>query len=218
MQNPQAAELGDPGVSMIDGSANMNAGGSSAKFDALALIDQLPLEWHPTDLDDPTVLEHVNDDAARALQAHAVFEEQPRSPHEDQAHTSHELIRLESKLDLILSLMGKLLSNRVNLPASHSVIFRATRLEWSGSSEPVIRRGDTGIIDIYANPQVPLPVRLPGRIASIDERNGNTWLLVRFEKLSPVVSEGLEKLIFRHHRRQIAIARATIVTSNLNSG
>ena len=203
---------------MNTGHAKMNPGDESEDFEGLTLVDRLPLEWHPADLDDPTVLEHANDDAARALQAHAVFEELPRLPNEDPAHTTHELIRLEAKLDLVLSLMGKLLSNRIGLPPNHPVIFRAMSLEWGGSAVATIQHGETGIIDVYANPQVPLPVKLPGRIAKSTKRNGNTWLLIRFQNLSPIVSEGLEKLIFRHHRRQVAIARATILSSGLGAG
>ena len=203
---------------MTTGHAKLNPGDNTSDFEGLTLVDRLPLEWHPADLDDPTVLEHANDDAARALQAHAVFEELPRLPNEDPAHTTHELIRLEAKLDLVLSLMGKLLSNRIDLPPRHAVIFRAMSLEWGGSAAATLERGETGILDIYANPQVPLPVKLPGRIAGSAKRNGNTWLRIRFEKLSPIVSDGLEKLIFRHHRRQVAIARATIVSSKLGTG
>ena len=43
------------------------------------------------------------------------------------------------------------------------------------------------------------------------ERNGYQWAQARFEFLAPNVRDGLAQMIFRHHRRQVAITRGTIV-------
>ncbi len=43
------------------------------------------------------------------------------------------------------------------------------------------------------------------------ERNGFKWAQARFEFLSQSVRDGLGQVIFRHHRRQVAIERGTIV-------
>ena len=72
---------------------------------------------------------------------------------------------------------------------------------------------DSGVVVIYPNPLLPIPFRLAGRVVSSVERSGTKWRITRFEHLSPLVSVGLEKLVFRRHRRQVAIARGTDVFS-----
>jgi len=114
-------------------------------------------------------------------------------------------------VDVLLSLVTRLVSHQQGLPKRHNTVLRADTLEWTGPSAEQARTGDTGVIVIYPNPLLPMPFRLAGRVVSTVERAGIKWRLTRFENLSPLVSVGLEKLVFRRHRRQVAIARGTDV-------
>jgi len=189
----------------------MNRSQNDAEFDGLALHDFLPLAWEPSPLSDPAELEHYNQETAKALQALALFEEAPKEISTDAIPKGQELLHLEAKVDVLLSLVTRLVSQQQGLPKRHNTVLRADSLEWTGPGAEQARTGDTGVIVIYPNPLLPMPFRLAGRVVSTVERAGIKWRLTRFENLSPLVSVGLEKLVFRRHRRQVAIARGTDV-------
>lgn len=189
----------------------MNRSQNDAEFDGLALHDFLPLAWEPSPLSDAAELEHYNQETARALQALALFEEAPKEISTDAVPKGQELLHLEAKVDVLLSLVTRLVSHQQGMPKRHNTVLRADSLEWTGPSADAARTGDTGVIIIFPNPMLPMPFRLAGRVVSTVERAGAKWRLTRFENLSPLVSVGLEKLVFRRHRRQVAIARGTDV-------
>ena len=189
----------------------MNRSQNDADFDGLALQDFLPLAWESSPLSDPAELEHYNQETARALQALALFEEAPKEVSTDAVPKGQELLHLEAKVDVLLSLVTRIVSHQQGLPKRHNTVLRADSLEWTGPCAEQARTGDSGVITIYPNPMLPMPFRLAGRVVSTVERGGAKWRLTRFEHLSPLVSVGLEKLVFRRHRRQVAIARGTDV-------
>jgi len=191
----------------------MNQSRTDADFDGLALHDFLPLAWEPSPLSDPAELEHYNQETARALQALALFEEAPKELSTDPNPKGQELQHLEAKVDVLLSLVTRLASQQQGLPKRHNTVLRADSLEWTGPAAEQARTGDSGVVVIYPNPLLPIPFRLAGRVVSSVERNGTKWRIIRFEHLSPLVSVGLEKLVFRRHRRQVAIASGTDVFS-----
>jgi hypothetical protein len=189
----------------------MNRFQNDAEFDGLALHDFLALNWEASPLTDPAELEHYNQETARALQALALFEEAPKEISTDAIPKGQEFLHLEAKVDVLLSLVTRLVSHQEGLPKRHNTVLRADSLEWTGPCAEQARTGDTGVITIYPNPMLPMPFRLAARVVSTVERGGAKWRLTRFENLSPLVSVGLEKLVFRRHRRQVATARGTDV-------
>jgi hypothetical protein len=182
---------------------------SQEALEGVSLYERLPLEWSPAELGDAAEIDHVNHEAARVLQALSVFEEMPREAASDVAHGNQEIAHLQSKVDVLLSLVSRLLNDHAGAPARHSVVLRAGGCEWSGPADGKLKPGDTGYIAIFVNPGLPLALRLPARIVSSAERSGSRWLVTRFEHLVPSVSSGVAKLVFRRHRRQIAFTKGT---------
>jgi hypothetical protein len=181
-----------------------------AEFEGISLYERLPFSWLPADLGDLNQLDHANHETARALQALAVYEEVPREAASDSGHHANpDLVHLQVKVDVLLSLVGRLMSDQSGLPARHSVVLRAQSVEWSGPDQATAKPGDTGYALIYPNPILPLPVRLPSRVVGSVERSGARWLQTRFEHLTPAVAAGLEKMVFRRHRRQVAFSKGT---------
>ena len=182
---------------------------SNDEFEGLALHDQLPLVWEPADLEDVATVEHINMETARALQALSVFEEAPRDSGADFAGAGPELAHLEAKIDVLLSLVGQLVGKQFGMPPLCSLILRSDSAEWSSGSRDNPATGDTGYLTLYPNSMLPLSLRLASRIVGTVERSGIQWLLGRFEALSSPVCSGMEKLVFRRHRRQIALTKGT---------
>jgi hypothetical protein len=180
-------------------------------FQGISLYERLPFGWTPAELGDLAEIDHANHETARALQALAVFEEMPRDMASDSAHhhASPELLNLQVKVDVLLSLMGRLLSSNAGLPARHSLVLRAQSVEWSGPEQVKAKPGDTGYALIFPNPALPLPLRLPAKVVGSVERSGTRWLQTRFEHLTPAVAGLLQKMVFRRHRRQVAFSKGT---------
>ncbi|QOJ30998.1 MAG: PilZ domain-containing protein [Gammaproteobacteria bacterium] len=183
---------------------------AAADFEGISLFERLPFAWSAADLGDLNQLDHANHETARALQALAVYEEAPREAASDASHHAMpELLHLQVKVDVLLSLVGRLIADQSGLPPRHSVVLRGQSVEWSGPDHAKARPGDSGYALIYANPMLPLPLRLPGRVVGSVERAGSRWLQTRFEHLTPAVAAGLEKMVFRRHRRQVAFSKGT---------
>jgi hypothetical protein len=179
-------------------------------FEGISLYERMPFAWMPAELGDLNELDHANHEAARSLQALAVYEEAPREAASDAGHHANpELAHLQVKVDVLLSLVGRLISDQSGLPARHSVVLRGASVEWSGPDAAKARPGDTGFALIYPNPALPLPLRLPAEVVGSVERSGARWLQTRFDHLSPAVAAGLEKMVFRRHRRQVAFSKGT---------
>ena len=140
----------------------MNRSQNDAEFDGLALHDFLPLAWEASPLSDPAELEHYNQETARALQALALFEEAPKEMSTDAIPKGQELLHLEAKVDVLLSLVTRMVSHQQGLPKRHNTVLRADSLEWTGPSAEQARTGDSGVLVIYPNPMLPMPVP-PGR-------------------------------------------------------
>lgn len=183
---------------------------TAADFEGISLYEHMPFAWQGADLRDASVLDIANHETARALQALAVYEETPREPGSDSAHhPSAEIQHLHAKVDVLLSLLGRLVAEQSGVPARHFVVLRGHGVEWSGPDQSKARPGDSGFAVVYPNPALPLALRLPGRIVASVERSGSRWLQTRFENLSPAVAASLEKMVFRRHRRQVAFSKGT---------
>ncbi len=179
-------------------------------FEGISLYERLPFSWLGADLGDLNALDQASHESARTLQALAVYEEMPREmSSESTHHVSAEILHLQVKVDVLLSLVGRLVSENAGLPPRHSLVLRGHSVEWSGADQAKAKPGDTGYALIYPNPMLPLPLRLPARVVGAVERSGARWLQTRFENLSPAVAAGLEKMVFRRHRRQVAFSKGT---------
>ena len=182
---------------------------SSNDFEGISLFESLPFSWLPAAIGDMAELDQVNHETARALQALSVFEEMPRETPNDSTHAGQEIAHLTVKIDVLLSLVGRLICDQSGAPTRHSVVLRAHSVEWTGPDQAKAKPGDSGYALIYPNATLPLPLKLPARIVGSAERSGARWLQTSFEHLSPTVAAGLEKLVFRRHRRQIAFSKGT---------
>ena len=92
------------------------------EYDGLSIEDIVPVSWEEADFSHSAALEHANEDTARALQAIAVYEETPRSPTEDLVTSRSDATRLEAKVDLILSLVSNLVSERTGMPETRAIV------------------------------------------------------------------------------------------------
>jgi hypothetical protein len=84
----------------------------------------------------------------------------------------------------------------------------ATGLRWQDSPSVMPEKGQKVVLDVYLHPQFPKPVSLSGSVKEITQVDGGLCVCrVVFDELPETLHDQLEKLIFTHHRREVAHAR-----------
>jgi hypothetical protein len=170
----------------------------------LAYQDLLPVGWRPLSrAPDLATVTSMADSNVRILQVCAAIEEQgavekkdEKSPH------SADIMRLEVKMNLLLDLMGQLLAASQPRPPATVIRFNALGGVWNSTS--VLRVGDQGLLEIYLRDSLPRPLTL---IATITQARQDGQVRAAFAPPGEAVSDLIEKLAFRRHRRQVAGVR-----------
>lgn len=162
----------------------------------------LPLAWKPlsalpadTEL---AALDYANSEVLRTIFA---LESHVGEISEDTEGKSPDLVRLDFKVNLLLDLVGQLLSKQLVIPHSRELTLTADGMLWQESNAPppdsLLR------IELYLNLRYPRPLALHARVREIQDRR----VAVAFCGQSEAVREGLERFIFVHHRRAVAQSR-----------
>jgi hypothetical protein len=174
--------------------------------EGLVYDERLPLRWE-LGVPSGAALARLNADNQQLLAAESTLDEaRPSDAHKDESPALvHELQRLEYKLNILLKLTAELAARETPLPQPQRVRLASSGLEWFGGTAPAV--GSAGLAHLYINPALPQPLRLPCTVAGERTDEGARVAQLRFCDLSEAVTSMLEKLIFRHHRRQIAGAR-----------
>jgi len=146
----------------------------------------------------------VNDRNASVLVAvSALMERRSETTAEDDGALSQEITRLDAKLNVLMEIVNRLLLPQALLPPRIPVRFNAMGavLPWDGLPPT----GQHVMLRLHFDACRALPLELPGvRLAGPSDGRG----FIGFDGLSEPVRDGIERLVFRQHRRQVAEARA----------
>jgi Atypical PilZ domain, cyclic di-GMP receptor len=180
-------------------------------FEGLGYADAVPLGFERLDkLPDGAALAGLNRENQQVLVADASLDDQ-RALVEKKPDEEHELAedvqRLEFKVNVLIQLVAQLVSNNSATPPVTSVRLYGNGLDWLLRGEAV--PDGVGIVALHVSRHFPQPLRLPGRIVGSYDDGEGRWVRFAFERLTPVVVELLERLVFRHHRRLVAGTRTT---------
>lgn len=173
-------------------------------YEEIAYLDKLPLRWRPFNSPpELPLLASFKDRNLRVLQAAAAMEESvgEKRP-DDAAPHSADLQRLESKVNLLLDLVGQLVAANQGRPAAAPVKFNARGASWRSAGP--LQPGSRGVLEIWLRESLVEPLHLAGQVESVAPDGRVT---VRFDAQDKAVEEMLEKLAFRHHRRRVASSR-----------
>lgn len=163
----------------------------------------LPFEWHPVDenLDKGGLaaqLEGLIDTNERRLRAIAILNEYP-------TEMSDEFHQIEFKMNLLLELMGEVLATQMQLPPKSLVHLSANSLAWQDDCSVMPMAGQSVVLDVYLNQQYPKSISLSGKVVELESKqDGQCHCKVNFDAFPESMQDQLEKLIFTHHRREVA--------------
>ncbi|MFM1887018.1 MAG: hypothetical protein RL026_2175 [Pseudomonadota bacterium] len=174
-------------------------------YDELAYEDALPVAWSPLERPpDAAASAALTERNLKALHAFTALEELGAADkHEDKAGCAGDIIRLEMKINIALELLGQLLVASKPRPTLTAVRFNALGMVWR-SSVPHPVPNTHGLVEIYLKDSIAQPL---GFIAYIRSVSADGVVKARFAPPGEPVSDLIEKLAFRRHRRQVAGAR-----------
>lgn len=174
-------------------------------YEELAYEDVLPVAWRPLpEPFDPALVGSFADRNLRVLQAVAALDEHGQlEKQDDNSPYAADIARLEMKMNLLLDMVGALLIASRPRAKAVPVRFNALGGVFQGTA-PLPPLGNQGVFEVYLRDSVAEPLRLFGRIASVSP---DGKIKVRFVPPGEHISDLLEKLAFRKHRRQVAGVR-----------
>lgn len=168
--------------------------------------DHLPLHWQPTAA---AVAEggssHVDEANAEFLRLMAVLDEHLPEPAEEHPEIAHDVRRLESKIDLLLGMVGRLLARQRPLPEAVPLRLSAAGVEWLSTRTPA--PGEYVLLELYLRHDLPLPLLLTGKVVGVADEAARRRVTVIFDGLGDGVRDWLDKIVFRQHRRRVAHSR-----------
>ena len=148
---------------------------------------------------------HIHDANEKFLRRVSTLEEEPAKVVENDPELARELMRLESKIDMMLDMVGTVLARHLKLPKATPIRLTAQGISWESPKAPSVKSHVT--IALYMLPNYPYPLTLQGVVMSVEKCLGGRRTTVVFDAMSEMAQEWLEKTIFRQHRRKVALSR-----------
>lgn len=129
------------------------------------------------------------------FQAHSILEEDFADK-----DAKEESNPIDTKLDLILALLAQSLIQHTVLPDVCKVCLSSQQLRWQGTGP---KKPAWIKLDLFLSAKYPKPL---GLFVWFNGQQDN-WYEGELLKLEASVHDELEKFIFRHHRREIAMVK-----------
>lgn len=177
--------------------------------DQLSFQDILPLACEGL-ASEPTFNEFMRFDERNAslLKTLATEDQSRREPEPSLEALMQEIDRLDQKLNLMTELLADLVRREVVVPPA--IAFRLSSAGVSFAPEEAsFRQGDWVKVSLFLLPNVPRPLEFAGKVVATDSTFvPGDWKTVVFEQVNEVVESSLDRLVFKHHRREVAMRRA----------
>jgi len=172
----------------------------------LSFSDEMSLEWQPVErLPDDARLAMINESNEGFLRAVSVIGAFTGEFSEDEMSVPQEIARLDLKLNLLLDLVSQLIYQQTSIPERRLVTVSAHEIAWRDDNPPSL--GDILLMRVYLQHGTPKPLCFYGEVLAAQGDDSNSQTHVRYVGLSSSVQSWLDKLIFRHHRREVAFRR-----------
>ncbi len=114
---------------------------------------------------------------------------------------------LETKVDLLLLLVSAGLKGLEPAPPVYPCVLGGQYIRWCcNDPAPFPAVGERCCLALFLRPRIAMPLILPGAMQAGTPGQGGIWCQLHFH-LDGHVQESLDRLIFRHHRREVARSR-----------
>ncbi len=160
-------------------------------------VDSAPLTWPPSAQEQLRMVERN----ANTLTAIAALEERALENVDEDNPLMQEMLRMDAKLTALVDIVNQLMVPAAVLPPRQLLRFNAV-----GAVIPAaLASADEALI---LRPRFDVCRSLPLELAArVERRFSDGQVFVAFALLGDVLSDAIERLVFRHHRRKVAEAR-----------
>ena len=173
---------------------------------ALVYEDTIPLDYTPVDAQSATVITPSQSISNfRVLNMLWLMQDSTHEVPDEFSALEPTLLRMESKLDLLVELLGQYVCQDMNLPEPRQVKISSQSLQWDATESMTV--GSRLQVKCYLIPHLPLPLVLNGLVSVVEAAGDGYRLTLSVDGLDESSAELLEKIIFRNHRRAIARQR-----------
>ena len=178
--------------------------------DQISIEDTLPLTCSVVrDQTVPSEWIRLDDRNASLLKTLAWDEQTRREPEPSVEALMQEIDRLDHKLNLITELLADLVRREVVVPKPQPFRLSSAGVSFEYSATASVNEGDLVKVSLFLLANVPRPLEFAGRVVSSNpEFVPRGWLTIAFEQVSEAVESALDRLVFKHHRREVAMRRA----------
>ena len=149
----------------------------------------------------------MNESNESFLRAVSAISEFSKETSDNNPALSQELSRLDLKLNLLLDLVSQLIYSQLDIPRMSRVTISSSQVDWQDNHVP--EPGATVFVQVYIQRGTPKPLCFYGEVVSSQEDYRCGWAKVRYLGLSGSAQVWLDKLIFRHHRREVAYKKSS---------
>ena len=178
--------------------------------DQLSYQDTLPLACLRLECE-PTFSDFMRFDERNAslLKTLASDEQSRREPEPSLEALMQEIDRLDQKLNLMTELLADLVRREVVVPEPRPFRLSSAGVSFENSEVDSVNEGDWVKVSLFLLANVPRPLEFAARVV-VSNSNfvPDGWLTLSFEQVNEVVESALDRLVFKHHRREVAMRRA----------
>ncbi|MEJ1354696.1 MAG: PilZ domain-containing protein [Candidatus Sedimenticola sp. (ex Thyasira tokunagai)] len=169
----------------------------------------LPLRWEgASDGVTEQQLVAAEDHNERMLQALITLQERHLESQEEEQENAPELARIEAKLDMLMELVSQLKPQREQEEGRFSLKLGSRGISWQGCLSPLPQKDQSLWLYLQLDERLPKPLQLFGYVVTVEDVVGGHSITLVFEDLGQRVMDLLGKLIFRQHRREVALKRS----------
>lgn len=179
---------------------------SSPLEGVLVYEDSLPVVWElRSETETEWELARASEQNEHLLRFANLLGEQHRERSDEESEGDNRLSRIESKVDLLVDLFSRLLEQNASTMQAGPVRLSGAGIEWFSSTAP----DPSALIwvQLQLDRRLPGALRLPARVLEVTAEGSEKRITAAFQALGEGVQDQLEKIIFRHHRRQVAQSR-----------
>ncbi len=177
--------------------------------EGLSFHDSLPLSWKRlSELPGSSTLLKLNQRNLSLLQSVLLNDDRVLDVEPELEPLATEIERLDQKMTLLTELLSDLLRSQAILPEERLVRIGAKGLSWE-MSEDDLHPEQLIQLDLYLLNEVPRPLQFIGLIVGREPSRASSdcRMTMSFVEHSEAVDSLMGRLVFRHHRREVAMAR-----------
>ncbi len=145
-------------------------------------------------------------DNEEVLHAIMLIDDAPKERTEDSSAESQEVLRLEHKINLMFELLTSLYQQNTQLPNKLDLELRSDAVEWQ-SRQAIAADGAIIQLKLHLSPKFPKPITLFGTAKFVAAEEVGTVSIIFDDLVSEHCRDWIDKYIFRHHRRAVALAK-----------